>query len=281
MKQGSAQDLDLAELRARSQVLTTPCGNGEMVWRVWGTGPTVLLLHGAYGSWMHWARNIDGLTEGHTIVAPDLPGLGESDMPPEPDNGASIVRVVAEGLDLVLSPSGTYDLVGFSFGGTLGSRLAVLHAERVRSLVVVGTGGFGGRPAVKLEAWRHVTDDAARAAIHRRNLEALMFADPDSADDVAVRIQSSNAEHSRLNNRRIVWPTDYQSVLQELEPPLTAIYGERDAMLHPSADTRRQQLRALKPDADLRIVPGAGHWAQYETPAAFNSTLLEVLARER
>ncbi|HEX4114045.1 MAG TPA: hypothetical protein VH020_16050, partial [Stellaceae bacterium] len=36
----------------------TPCGDGTMVWREWGEGVPVVLLHGGYGSWQHWLRNI-------------------------------------------------------------------------------------------------------------------------------------------------------------------------------------------------------------------------------
>ena len=40
-------------IAAEAQRLETPCGDGSMVWRVWGSGPPLVLLHGGYGSWMH------------------------------------------------------------------------------------------------------------------------------------------------------------------------------------------------------------------------------------
>ncbi|HXA97799.1 MAG TPA: alpha/beta hydrolase, partial [Candidatus Dormibacteraeota bacterium] len=35
-----------------------PVGDGSMVWRSWGAGPPLVLLHGASGSWTHWIRNV-------------------------------------------------------------------------------------------------------------------------------------------------------------------------------------------------------------------------------
>ena len=62
---------------AEAQRIETPCGDGSMVWRVWGSGPPLVLFHGGYGSWMHWIRNVLVLAREFTVIAPDLPGLGE------------------------------------------------------------------------------------------------------------------------------------------------------------------------------------------------------------
>ena len=49
-----------------------------------GSGPPLVLLHGGYGSWMHWIRNVGPLARQFTVIAPDMPGLGDSATPPEP-----------------------------------------------------------------------------------------------------------------------------------------------------------------------------------------------------
>ena len=45
-------------IAAEADRIETPCGDGMMVWRRWGSGPPLVLLHGGYGSWMHWVRNV-------------------------------------------------------------------------------------------------------------------------------------------------------------------------------------------------------------------------------
>src|SRR5215510_13000915 len=76
----------------------TPCGDGTMVWRVWGAGEPLVLFHGGSGSWTHWIRNIPELSRHNELWVPDIPGLGDSAMPPEPLIPASIADVVIAGL---------------------------------------------------------------------------------------------------------------------------------------------------------------------------------------
>ena len=72
----------VAAFEERSRRFETPCGEGRIVWRVWGSGPPLLLTHGGGGSWLHWIRNIDALAQERTVWAVDLPGYGDSAMPP-------------------------------------------------------------------------------------------------------------------------------------------------------------------------------------------------------
>ena len=74
----------LRDLESRCTRFSTPCGDGEMVWRRWGAGRPLVLLHGGAGSWKHWVKNIDVLAAGREVWAADLPGMGESADPPFP-----------------------------------------------------------------------------------------------------------------------------------------------------------------------------------------------------
>ena len=58
-----------------------------MVWRTWGDGPALVLLHGGSGSWTHWVRNIAHFERDYRVIAGDLPGLGDS-----PDPRAPLLR---------------------------------------------------------------------------------------------------------------------------------------------------------------------------------------------
>ena len=51
----------VARLASQARVVRTPCGDGNMVWRVWGRGEPLVLFHGGSGSWTHWIRNIPEL----------------------------------------------------------------------------------------------------------------------------------------------------------------------------------------------------------------------------
>ena len=84
------------DLDAKAERLLTPCGDGHMVWRRWGSGPRcVVLFHGGHGAWSHWIRNIPALAERYTVIAADAPGCGDSSSPPEPYDGDSLADIMA------------------------------------------------------------------------------------------------------------------------------------------------------------------------------------------
>ena len=86
-------------LARTARKVRTPCGDGAMVWRVWGAGEPLVLFHGGSGSWTHWIRNIPELSRHYELWVADIPGLGDSTMPPKPWVPASIADVVVAGLN--------------------------------------------------------------------------------------------------------------------------------------------------------------------------------------
>jgi len=70
----------LQRLGAQARRCVTPCGQGELVWHVWGEAregvPPLVLFHGGSGSWTHFVRNIESLVRsGRELWVPDLPGF--------------------------------------------------------------------------------------------------------------------------------------------------------------------------------------------------------------
>jgi pimeloyl-ACP methyl ester carboxylesterase len=128
---------------AEAERRETPCGDGYMVWHVWGSGPPLVLLHGGYGSWTHWIRNVLPLSRQFTIAAPDLPGLGASAAPPEPHTADGLARIIVEGIDIVFPKRLGLHIAGFSFGGVLGGHVAAQLGDRVRAFTIVGSNGLG------------------------------------------------------------------------------------------------------------------------------------------
>jgi pimeloyl-ACP methyl ester carboxylesterase len=74
----------IAGIEATARKERTPCGDGTIVWRVWGAGEPLLLLHGGSGSWTHWIRNIPELAQRFEVWVPDIPGLAIRPCPPSP-----------------------------------------------------------------------------------------------------------------------------------------------------------------------------------------------------
>jgi pimeloyl-ACP methyl ester carboxylesterase len=254
-----------------------------MVWRSWGDkdAPVLVLFHGGAGSWRHWAHNIDVLSREYRLLVPDLPGLGESAFPPDGDDANQVAVVVAAGIDAILGPDARYDVAGFSFGGTMATCVAAIHGARVRSVTIIGSSGVGPvGSAVELMKVRHLVGEE-RVAAHRTNLNRLMIADLAKIDDLALTIQEWNTRHSRLKTPTLSRSGALPNALAKVHVPLNGIWGERDAPANPRAPERVATLRAMRPDADVRMIPGAGHWVAYEAPEQFHAILLEMLRRTR
>jgi pimeloyl-ACP methyl ester carboxylesterase len=259
----------------------SPCGNGSMVWRSWGDGPALVLLHGGAGSWQHWVHTVPAFSSKYRVLAPDLPGLGESADPPSPPDMVTISEIVAKGIDGLLGPRASYDLVGFSFGASVGGHVALLHGERVRSLTLLGAGGLvRPRTPIAHERVRDKTGEA-RVQAHRANLQRSIIADPARIDALALEIQEWNVSRTRLDSPALISKRPLAVSLPQLRIPVNAIWGERDQIAFYALQDRIDALRTLCPAVELRIIPVAGHWAAYEDPDAFNTTLADLLRRNR
>ena len=258
----------------------TPCGDGVIVWRQWGSGPPVVLAHGAQGSWKHFIRNINALAAHRTVLAVDLPGHGQSALPPEPHEHATNAPALAEGLrrivGRIMGEHLPVDLVGFSFGASALAHMAAWHPEVARRLIIIGAGGLG-TPAgdIRLGPARGLTGEARKAQL-RANLLGLMLHHPDSADDLAVHLLETDARAARMHVPGLVMPDRLIRILPELACPVDAIWGEFDRP-HPDPARHHAILRGIDARAEMRVIPGAGHWAMYENADAFNAALLKML----
>jgi pimeloyl-ACP methyl ester carboxylesterase len=270
----------LDRLERVAQRVETPGDDGTMVWHAWGQGPALVLCHGGAGSWRHWVHNIDDLARDYRVLLPDLPGLGDSSLP-YPETAERVGELLARGVDIILGPNATYDVGGFSFGGTAASCLAALHRARIRSLTIVGSSGVGPRGSrVELLKVRHLMGEE-RVEAHRVNLSRLMIADVMKIDALALAVQEWNTRHARLKTPMLSRGDALVNALGQVQAPLNGIWGELDAPANPRAREREAALRELRPDVNFHTVMGAGHWVAYEAPEEFNATLREMLRRTR
>jgi pimeloyl-ACP methyl ester carboxylesterase len=277
------------QLHARCRKLYTPCGDGRMVWRVWGEGDPVVLLHGGSGSWTHWFRNIPVLERRYTLYVADLPGLGDSGLPPRGydherllESVDHLAETVVNGLREILPPPARYHLVGFSFGAVSGGHLAAREGARLKSFTMIGASALGVPWPGLAGALRRVEADMTEAEIldvHRHNLHLIMLAaPPPQIDDLAAWLQLENTKRSRILSHPVA-PTDILlQALRRTQAPLTAIWGLQDVFLQPDPDSRVQALQAVHPEVAVHLLEGAGHWAMYEAADTVNAYLLGAFA---
>jgi pimeloyl-ACP methyl ester carboxylesterase len=260
--------------------LHTPCGDGTLVWRVWGSGEPLVLFHGGSGSWTHWIRNIPELSKHYELWVPDIPGLGDSAMPPKPWVPATIADVVVAGLTRLLPQHCNLRLAGFSFGGQIAGLTAARMGERIRDLTLIGVAALGlpAEPREPFAKRRTGMSPAELEEVFRQNLRVLMFADPGNIDALAIHLQAENIRRARFRSRPFAATDALARALADATAPLKTIWGTRDIIARPSVDTRLAILRQHHPELEVRLIDGAGHWVAYEAADRFNAAFLDLMS---
>lgn len=273
----SAIAVSLQERLARTgQALRVPFAAGHMTWRRFGDGPPLVLLHGGHGSWWHWARNIESLSERWTVWLPDLPGYGDSDHPA----GASLddlVDATMESLDHLIGRGTLLRLAGFSFGGLAAARLAERRGG-VLQLALLGPAGHGGprRPRGELRAWRDLeTQSDDWKAVMRHNLLVHMLHEPAAIDELALRIHGDACLATRFHSKTISRAGGLAASLDRYAGPVLLAWGEHDVTLVPEVVAKTVQEK--RKGCRTHTVAGAGHWVQYEAAPAVNALLASWL----
>ena len=278
----------MQRLAQQARCIRTPLPGreGAVVWHVWGQAthaqPPLVLLHGGSGSWTHWLRNIESLAaSGREVWAVDIPGFG--------DSGA-----VGQDVDAVIEPlhqslqtlfgAQACDLVGFSFGAMTAGMLEAAHPGRSRTLVLVGAPALTEQRAnrVALRGWRHLVSMEAQQQVHRHNLAALMLADAGQIDDETLVLHAHNVARDRMQRRRLSNTNILAQALRQVRCPVHVIYGEHDALYRSRFDELQAAVQATGCDCrGFTLIPGAGHWVQYEQPRAFGQALCAALVQYR
>ena len=106
-----------------------------------GEGPVILFVHGLSGCWQNWLENIPEFARDHRVIAMDLPGFGESEMPGKTISISRYADTLDALLD-VLEIDEPVRLIGNSMGGFIGAELAIQYPQRVERLVLVAAAGL-------------------------------------------------------------------------------------------------------------------------------------------
>jgi pimeloyl-ACP methyl ester carboxylesterase len=240
-----------------SQQLRVPTRQGETFAVACGPpqAPPVVLLHGAGANTVMWAADASAWAATRRVYAIDVigePGLSAPSRPPLASDA------YAGWLDDVLDNLGAdrAALVGVSLGGWLALDYAIRRTGRVERVAVLAPGGTGrqkyGAVAASL-ALMPLGDRGRRLALRLALGPAPAPATPAARAfaDYALLIQ----QHYRPRRDRLPVFSDAQ--LRTLTMPLLAIVGARDSILDSRQTARR--LRRLLPEADVALLPDAGH----------------------
>ncbi len=270
-----AAEAQVAAIERAGQRHTTVIGPTRIVWRHWGAGPPIVLVHDDAGSWTHWVRNVLPLTQRFRVIVPDLPGYGESGALSEPITPERLARALADGFDVLPGAHRTYRLAGFSFGGIVAGHKD-LRRPHVRA-----------RPLqLRIRRARQAQPAGAQQnePLHARTLDGGPR--PGPAQVLALDLHGEVIHPTGITEHQDgeVVPVDggfpasesLRDALPRIGARLHGIWGERDAFAAPYLAERVALLRRVQPGSDVRIIPGAGHWAPYEAADEVDAMLMEM-----
>ncbi len=236
-----------------------------------GSGPVLVLVHGAGDQAATWSPVVPKLLPGRTLLVPDLAGHGAS----APTTGPISVEALLQGLGAELdaaAPKEKVTIVGNSLGAWLACLWAKEHPERVERLVLVN----GGPVKHDAEGVTLLPKDRAEA---RKAVEALRdpgsIRVPDFVLDDIVRQAATGplARFAATSGEMEKFVLDGR--LGELDVPVELLWGASDRVMPLSYAER---LRVELPRARLTELPRCGHVPQQECPAAFAEALGKLLA---
>jgi pimeloyl-ACP methyl ester carboxylesterase len=258
---------------------TVEVGGLRVAYRRAGTGPALLLVHGALGDSRDWRRQLEGLSDELTVVAWDAPGCGGSDDPPAtfrlPDFADCLAGfAAAAGLERP-------HVLGLSFGGGLALELYRRHPGLPRSLVLASA--YAGRAgSLPPEVVRERVERADREAglppeqWVRGYLPGLFTesAPPELLEEAAAIMLDVRPAGLRAMARGFA-QADLREVLCGIRVPTLLLYGDADR--RSPLGTVAAELHDTIPGSRLRVLPGVGHAATMEAPDRFNAEVREFV----
>ena len=235
-----------------------------------GDGPPLVLVHGAGADGRIWQPQLAALADQFTVVAWDEPGAGRSDDPPAGFGLAGYAHCLAALIDsLALGPA---HVAGLSWGGTVVLELYRHHPERVATLILADTyaGWKGSLSAEEVQA-RIEGVRKMLAAGERYDPPGLFAGDPPSEFACLLEEMTSAVRPECLwAQLSVMAHADQRDLLPRIIVPSLLIWGDSDAR-SPLGVAR--QFQETIPEAELVVIPGAGHVSNLEQPGLFNDAL--------
>ena len=274
---------EILKFEEKSKKIFTKTNDTNICWRVWGNGNPVIFLHGGYGSWKHWLKQIDFFSKNFTLFIPDMPGFGDSEDLKKPHTPEKIAKNLTEGF-LKINPINNQNIciVGFSFGGLISGHLSFQFLKlniMTKKMILVGPGGLGAKRGKMKEMVRRTKEMTSKQILdaHKKNLSILMFSNPSKIDELSLYIQLQNTKHHRTKSRPISASDTLTKILSKQEIPLYVIWGEKDSTVGEYLEDRMIILRKINAHIRFHIEYNTGHWIMYESPERFNEILNSIL----
>lgn len=245
--------------------------------------PKLVLLHGFTGSSENWQPHSEFFSAYFDVLVPDLPGHGSntSTQFSMTDTAKAIIEFIKH-----YTPEKVH-LLGYSMGGRLALYLAIFYPEMFHSLILESASP--GLASESERTARIASDEQLAQKLMQEGIEKFV----DDWENIPLFATQKNLPEevrAKLRNQRLknnplglanslrgmgtgVQPSLWDQ-LPELHLPVLILAGEQDTKFTQIG----QQMHALIPHAQLKIIEGAGHTIHLEQPGLFHAIVLEFLS---
>ena len=256
-----------------------------------GGRPVLLLIHGMAGSSDTWRDVMPALSQRFTVIAPDLPGHGESDKPRQDYSLGAQANVLRD--FLVLIGVGRATIIGQSLGGGVALQLAYQYPRHCERLVLVSSGGLGQEVSWILRAlsfpgveylmpilFPSFVRDAGNAIGSRLRWFGLRSPRLEEQWRSYVSLNDSETREAFVRTLRAVVNVSGQAVSARdrlylsSRLPTLIVWGERDGII-PVAHAHQTHKAMF--NSQLVIFEESGHFPHVEEPARFIEALTQFV----
>ncbi len=235
---------------------------------VTGTGPALLFTHGYQASRRMWDAQVSALADRYTVVTWDLRGHGESATPDDPAMYSHDLMLGDMAALLDHASADDAVLVGHSLGGFASLLFYLERPERVRALVLFGSGpGYSDGDA--RGKWNDMAERFARS-VEERGLDILRKG---SAEVSGARHRSATALAHAARGMLAQQDSRVMDAIGDVAVPTLVMVGSEDKPFIGSSEYMAKKI----PGAEFVKVEGGAHAANIEKPDAFNAALLRFL----
>ncbi len=255
-----------------------------------GSGPPLIFIHGLSGCWQNWLEQLPLFARDHRVIAVDLPGFGQSEMPAEEIS----ISLYADAIDELMGELDIEEarIVGNSMGGFVGAELTIQHPQRVERLVLLAAAGLSIE-SIRTERKKglrhraenivffslgHIASRSHQVALRPRLRHALLLlvaAHPQKLPGPLAAQQvlgSGKPGFSDALEAMCRYPL--RDRLEKIGCPTLILWGDKDRLV-PVKDAAI--FEELIPDARKIVYEDTGHVAMMERPARFNSDVKAFL----
>lgn len=233
------------------------------------SGETLVLLHGFAADKDNWLRFSRPLTQDYRVIALDLPGFGDSDLPP----GSYDVGTQAERLADILDELGVQQahVLGNSMGGQIAALFAARYPERVRSLALFANAGIDSPH--KSELYQLLTSGSPNPLVVKQpqdfdKLLRFVFVEPPYLPEslkryLGERAMAKATHYDQVFKQLVERPVPLAPELPKIQAPTLLLWGRQDRVLDVSSIEVMQPL-LNKPN--VVIMDNVGHAPMLERP---------------